>query len=239
MMYGIFGIYHKSCLEVCQSLNDLNISYTVYGKEYNQIKRVENKLKVMPVYVIDGLYRAGRLDNLAPGIQIICDSQPALAKSNVSRKLYPGLTLRNALKQALLQAKENRLSKKKKVLKTRSLTLQEVLKSATTYSFLNGIQTALYKITPYTLRKESQKQIISYFYGDTSYTALISKLESSAKLATLLALCKDQQAKALRQACILARKDMSKVEKVAKASGFASFEIVYIIKSHEKAKEED
>lgn len=238
MMYGIFGIYHKSCLEVCQTLNDLNISYTVYGKEYNQIKHVSNKLKSMPVYVIDSLYRAGRLDNLLPGIQIICDSQPALAKSNVNHKLYPGLTLRNALKQAVLMSKENRLSKKHKKLKVHSLTLQEVLKSATTYSFLNGIQTALYKITPYSLRKDSQKYIISYFYGDTSYTELMNKLESSEKLSVLLKLCKDQQAKALRQACILARKDMSKVEKIAKASGFASFEIVYIVKSHEKAIEE-
>ena len=77
--------------------------------------------------------------------------------------------------------------------------LKEVLKVATTYSFLNGIQTALYKITPYSLRKNTQTAIISYFYGDLPYTKLITHLESSNKLKTLLELCKDKQAKALRE----------------------------------------
>lgn len=237
-MYGIYGIYHKSLYEVCQTLSQINRSYDIYGEKFNEYKHIKSsKKQSIPIYAVQSLKRAQKLSKLKPGLMIICDSYPALKKSNVSKLLYPGFKLKQAIYKAINECKERKRLDKKIALKVEPLRLKEVLKTATTYSFLNGIQTALYKITPYSLRKQSQIAIISYFYGDLPYNKLILHLESSAKLKTLLDLCKDKQAKALREACIEARHNPNKLEKIAKASGFASFEIVYIIKSHKKTLE--
>lgn len=243
-MYGIYGIYHKSVYEICQTLSQMNKNYEIYGKKFNEYKQVLTKSnrQAFPIYVIDSLKRAKKLisrNSLSSGLMIICDSHPALQKSNTSKLLYPGLKLKQAISKAISECRERKQNKKHIYLQVDALKLKEVLKVATTYSFLNGIQTALYKITPYSLRKNTQIAIISYFYGDLPYAKLITHLESSNKLKTLLELCKDKQAKALREACIEARQNPGKIEKIAKASGFASFEIVYIIKSHRKSLEED
>lgn len=239
-MYQYYGIYHKSCLEVCQTLEQLGYAYHAFGKTYYEYKQHKAGINTLPIYIVESLERAERLKKqLDSGMMVICDSQPALKKTNANRMLYPGLVLREALKRAIDECLVYQEKNKRSRLSVSDLTLKEVLKVATTYSFLNGIQTALYKITPYALRKESQQKIIAYFYGELPYRELITHLESSAKLDKLLLLCKDKQAKALRQACILSRKDMSKVEDVAKETGFASFEIVYIVKSYEKTLEGD
>ena len=230
--------------EICQTLSQMNKSYEIYGKKFNEYKQVlaKSTRQAFPIYVVDSLKRAKKLisrNTLNSGLMIICDSHPALQKTNTSKLLYPGIKLKQAIAKAIAECKEKKQNKKHIQLHVDALKLKEVLKVATTYSFLNGIQTALYKITPYSLRKNTQIAIISYFYGDLPYTKLITHLESSNKLKTLLELCKDKQAKALREACIEARQNPEKVEKIAKASGFASFEIVYIIKSHRKAIEDD
>lgn len=230
--------------EICQTLSQMNKSYEIYGKKFNEYKQVlaKSTRQVFPIYVVDSLKRAKKLisrNTLSSGLMIICDSHPALQKTNTSKLLYPGIKLKQAIAKAIAECKDKKQNKKHVQLQVDALKLKEVLKVATTYSFLNGIQTALYKITPYSLRKNTQIAIISYFYGDLPYTRLITHLESSNKLKTLLELCKDKQAKALREACIEARQNPEKVEKIAKASGFASFEIVYIIKSHRKAIEDD
>lgn len=237
-MYGYYGIYHKSLYEVSQTLSQLKLCFSIYGAKFNQYKKVSfKKRQVVPIYLVESLKRAERLHDLEPGLMIICDSTAALKRSNTSKLLYPGIKLKQAISKAYSECNAKRKSNKLVQLNTTPLRLQEVLKVATTYSFLNGIQTALYKITPYSLRKETQQIIISYFYGDLSYSKLIDHLKSSSKLKTLLTVCKDKQAKLLRQACIEAIDNPAKIESIAKASGFASFEIAYIIKSHQKTLE--
>ena len=239
-MYGIYGIYHKSLYEICQTLSQMKKNYDIYGEKFNEYKRVKHSSRqAFPIYIVQSLKRAKRLSNLESGLMIICDSHPALRKANASKLLYPGIKLKQALYKAISECSTRKANKKFIKLKVEPLKLKEVLKVATTYSFLNGIQTALYKITPYSLRKSSQTAIISYFYGDLPYNKLMQHLESSEKLKTLLNLCKDKQAKALREACIEAVQNPTKLEKIAKASGFASFEILYIIKSHRKTLEDN
>lgn len=238
-MYGIYGIYHKSLYEICQTLSQLKVNYYIYGEKFNQYKQVKVKEKQsFNVYLVESLSRAKKIYELEPGLMIVLDSISALKKSNVSKLLFPGLKLKQAIKKAIAECKERKKQSKEVELKVEPLRLGEVLKVATSYSFLNGIQTALYKITPYSLRKETQTKIISYFYGDTSYTELMLHLDSSAKLDKLASLCKDKQAKALREACLEARSNPEKIDRIAKASGFASFELMYIIKSHQKVLED-
>lgn len=238
-MYGIYGIYHKSLHEICQTLSQLNLNYSIFGEKFNQYKQVKNKEKQsFAIYIVESLDRAKKLHALDSGLMIILDSIPALKKANVSKLLYPGLKLKQAIKKAIFECKERKKNNKLLSLKVEPLRLGEVLKVATTYSFLNGIQTALYKITPYDLRKNTQIKVISYFYGDLAYRDLMQHLESSSKLDRLKTLCKDKQAKALREACLEVRNNPDKVNKIAKASGFASFELVYIIKSHQKTLED-
>lgn len=238
-MYGIYGIYHKSLYEICQTLSQLHVNYCLYGEKFNQYRQIKVKEKQsLSIYLVESLARAKKLHELEPGLMIVLDSISALKRSNVNKLLYPGLKLKQAIKRAIAECKDKKKQNKQIELKVEPLRLGEVLKVATTYSFLNGIQTALYKITPYSLRKETQTKIISYFYGDTSYTDLMLHLDSSSKLDKLAALCKDKQAKALREACLEARSNPAKIDRIAKASGFASFELLYIIKSHQKVLED-
>lgn len=233
-MYGIFGIYHKSCYEVCQALDYLNFSYEIYGKKFNEYKRVSNEKSLINIIVVDSVNRASKV-RADDAMMIVCDSQPALAKTNANKTLYPGEKLRLALTKAVSFCIAKQKNNSKQITFTiKQTSLNDILKVATTYSFLNGIQTALYKITPYKLRKQTQTNVISYFYGDLNYTNLEAYLNSSSKLATISDLCKDPKARELRQACIAARKNPKFVEKIAKSNGFASFELMYVIKSHEK-----
>ena len=228
-MLSIYGIYHKSPREVARELMRHNISFTIYGKEYDQIKKIKKNDQPFDIILIDGLDRAKKISS--NGMMIVCDSKTALARTNCDRTLYPGFKLNVALEKAIEQTKDK---KRQITLRIKDWTLKEILKTATTYSFLNGIQTALYKITPYSLRKESQKAIIAYFYGAIDKNKLNILLESSKKLATLHELCNCEEADRLRLACMESIKDRLHTVEICKKYGFEEFEVVYIIKSYEK-----
>ncbi len=109
----------------------------------------------------------------------------------------------------------------------------EYVNLATKPSFLNNMQTEIYKITPYALRLEVKALIIGYLAGVESRAKLIAKLKTSLKLNNLLALIMDSKTPLLKEAVALFNRTQD-IEATAKATGFETFEILYVVNSNRK-----
>ena len=72
-MLSIYGIYHKSPREVARELMRHDLSFTIYGKEYDQIKKVKKTDQPFDIILIDGLDRAKKISS--EGMMIVCDSK--------------------------------------------------------------------------------------------------------------------------------------------------------------------
>ena len=112
-------------------------------------------------------------------------------------------------------------------------TMEDFVSVATKPSFLNHVQAEIYKLTPYDLRKTVQAMVISYLAGMEGFTKLKQKLASSYKLDRLKTLMTNPQCQILRDAVADYRKTGDE-EKVAKAYGVETFEIMYLFKSSAK-----
>ena len=112
----------------------------------------------------------------------------------------------------------------------------DYVNSATKPSLVNKLQTEVYKLTPYALRKEVQQLMIAYLAGTASYTAMHKKLKSSLKLQRLGELLHLPKAKELREAVLML--NTTSVEDVAKKTGFETFELLYLSRSNAKTLSE-
>lgn len=233
-MRGIFGIYHKSLLEISRELCNLHYTHILVGAELNQIKTVEQtKTPCVPIYVVDGFSRMSVVPDNA--IAILVECKTILDRSNCDKLLQPGLKLKQALRKMLQQVRHEPIQNIQ--FSFEPIGLQEIIEKATSYSFLNDIQTAIYKINPYDFRKKIQHTIISYFYGMTSRNAISNVFKQHAsKLQGLKDKCLSKEGNRFRSAIseYLACGDENKV---SQETGFATFEILYIVKSYEKEAE--
>jgi hypothetical protein len=93
-------------------------------------------------------------------------------------------------------------------------------------SLLNFIQTEMYKINPYALRKQTQAMILQFFNSQVATTTMIRFLQRSLKQDTLIPLI--YQGVPLREA--VARLKNETIEDVAKTSGYSTFELLYLSK---------
>lgn len=239
MILSAFGLVDTSPHELSMVLRDLHMSHSLVGGRPRTLFRTVNGLcSQQPVWpiVIDGVKTIHKVQSKRSRlVYFVCDSRAALASTNVSQRMWPDHrsgTLTDAVVSSLMLAAQWGSTNTPWALKRKDLTIAEYVDIATKPSFLNDIQTALYKITPYGLRKEVQEQIIDYLAGHMAYTALNRKLKSSLKLETLQYLLSMDKAKAFRDAVLALRN--STIDEVAKAHGFETFELLYISSSYAK-----
>lgn len=93
-------------------------------------------------------------------------------------------------------------------------------------SLLNFIQTEMYKINPYALRKETQAMILQYFNSQVTVKVMTTFLQKSLRQATLVPLI--LEGIPLRDA--VARLKTETLEEVARTSGYSTFELLYLSK---------
>jgi hypothetical protein len=238
MILAAYGIPDYSTIQMSECLRDLRLSHTIEGGFIrHMVCTVDGLCKEQPVWpiVVDRVKAIPKLrTNKSHTVLFVCDSRAALATTNLDRILWPEQRSTNFgddLKLALIKA---RRQTEDWTLVNNEPTTLDYVNSATTPSFVNKCQDAIYKITPYALRKEVQQLLIAYLAGTASYTALNKKLKTSLKLQTLSDLMHTPKAKELRDAVAMLSK--TSVEEVAKKTGFQTFELLYLSRSDAKNK---
>lgn len=233
-----YGVIDLSPIQVSEALRQLRVSHTIEGSFIRHMTyTIDGLCKEQPAWpvVIERLKMVPKIRTVKERmIYLICDSRAALANTNASQVLWPAQhaddfmgALRAALNTAHIRNQEWQLVRS-------DPSIDDFVNAASKPSFLNHVQTAVYKINPYDLRKEVQTLIILYLSGKLPVTKMRAKLRSSFKLETLLQLMNDAQADKLRQACEVVRKQQLNVDDVAKSTGVASFDLLYILNSARK-----
>lgn len=239
MILSAYGLVDVSPHELSTVLQNLRMSHTlVRGVGRTLYMTVDGMCKEQPVWpvVIDRMKAINKTPaNRDRMVYFVCDARAALSTSNVSQALWPEyrglMDITTSVKQALMAA--NSLTHDWQFV-CNEPTIEDYVNIATKPSFFNHVQSAMYKITPYNLRKEVNTMCVAYLAGSVSVTVLKRKLKSSHKLEVLLGLMDSQKARDLRDAVHQARSNT--VESVAKSTGFESFEILYVLRSFEKAQ---
>lgn len=229
---GAYGVVDLAPLQVSDILRRLNMSHTFafrQGVRYNTLS-IDGLTKEQPVWpVITDSVRTMERMQLEEGryVYFVVDSRAALSHTNITRVMWPeereDRTITEAIKAVLVHSHKRNLHWE--YLK-KEPSLMDYVNYATKPSFLNNIQTQFYKINPYALRKEVQILCISYLAGYTSYTEMKRKLKSNLKFQALFELVDSTKAKELRAAVEMTKN--KSVEQVAKETGFATFELLYI-----------
>lgn len=234
MIIHAFGVM-ASPFDVSTNLTNLSISHSLIANTLTAENQEILCSKVQPSWpiILPSLkfwsrYRSKRKSQII----FICDSLAQLSLCNV-RTLKPD-AIRENLRKSLEYAIENPFEANWK-LEVRSPTFAEYVDASTKPSFLNGVQNALYKITPYDLRKTVQALVIGYLAGTETRKNLMTKLNSTYKLDAVKALISDPKCGALKEAVTAYGKCLD-VEKVAAEYDVATFEILYLSKSAANAK---
>lgn len=240
MILAAYGIPDYSILQVSECLRNLRLSHTLEGGLKHMVYNVDGLCVQQPIWpiVIDKVKTIPKLrSKFDRTVLFVCDSRAALATTNINAALWPehrSPSMVEDFKLALTVAHHK--TEEWSLINNEPTTLDYV-NSATKPSFVNLLQTALYKVTPYGLRKEVQQLMIAYLAGSASYTALNKKLKTSLKLQPLSDLLHLPKAKELREAVLMLSK--SSVEDVAKKTGFATFELLYLSRSNAKTSSEN
>lgn len=238
MILAAFGLVDRSPIEISEILKGLKMSHSFVGgfgrTMHLTIDGLNPGQPVWPV-VIDRVRAVPKVQSDKDRfVYFVCDSRAALSLSNVSTSLWPEhriLGYEDAIKQALMDAHGRT---ENWALSLNEVSFTDYVNQAAKPSFLNHIQSAIYKITPYPKRKEIQKACISYLAGGSTLPPLKRALKSNLRLADLLALMDSPEARNLREACAAMRRGT--VEQVAKEFGVETFEIMFLVKSYAQNK---
>jgi len=219
MIVHAYGICESSPLVVSDTLRALNISHSLAGVPFD--------LGFPQPYEVVILNKAYIPKSKTQQVVFIC--APAAILKTTNLRLLKCDDLYNTLKEALIYASKHPFNPGWE-LQNNPKSILDFVNLATKPSYLNKLQESLYKITPYSLRKEAQTLIISYLASKASRKDLFAKLNSSWKFATLKELLDDPKAVKLKDAVSMYYKVNDEV-KVAEATGFETFEILYIARS--------
>lgn len=215
MTYRIYGTSKHSPLQISHALSALRVSHTL---TVNRETRIVNKKRPQPraVHVTDELagYRKG-------AVNFIVASLAELGMTNYMPLAYQDLT--DALKCALLS--DSTINPK--ITKLSELDYVNLVAKP---SLLNKIQTEIYKIQPYALRKQTQQTVLDYLNSRVSKKGLRDALSNNLKHETLLPLV--LSAESLRNA--VARLDKETPEEIAADTGHPTFELLYLSKERKK-----
>lgn len=167
----------------------------------------------------------------SPQVLFVCDSAAAVAVTNI-RQIKDEEWLTYQIDRALRHSVSD-LDNRWEIKHTEP-TILEYVDAVTKPQFLNFMQTALYKITPYALLKETQAITVGYLNGSVTAKALRAKLQSNYKLADMLKIFEDPKAEQLRDA-VAEYKRTWQLEAVAAQYGIDTFQILYVVNSSARA----
>lgn len=244
-MKNVIGVYGTTLppLAVSSTLKILRIGHTVVNGANNNVKYEDHHFGKhqpgWPVVISNvGLLSRFRCESDRQ-VLFVCDSLGILSSCNFrviktpADMNYHDYTHNLAL--ALNHAVSHPLDGWDLVRK--EPTLLQYVNLATKPSFLNNMQTEIYKITPYALRLEVKNLIISYLAGVEGRNKLVAKLKTSMKLTALLTLIMDAKTVLLKEAVAIFNKTQD-IEATAKTTGFETFEILYVVNSNRKTIED-
>lgn len=229
--YGVLA----SPLQVSQTLTQLGISHIVIDGSLRALPKVKDVAKAQPAWpVVLPSLQAFRRFKLATPRQVVyvCDSQAALTATNL-RILRPTNWVQT-MQKSLQHAVVHMFMPDWHLVETEK-TIQEHVDTASNPSFLHGILSEVYKLTPYDLRKSVNELIIAYLVGIESKSRLKLKLDSSHKLDKIKDLMSDPTCAQLKQA-VAEYQRTGQSEEAALAHGVQSFDIMYLVKSSAKKK---
>jgi hypothetical protein len=222
----------SSILKVSEQLLALNVAHSIVTKNNLQVnERFLHLGLTQPAWpvLIDGLSCINKVQfkENVPLILFVCDSLASIEMCNIQQIKSEDLKLN--LKKALIYAISNPINTKWK-LTSKEPSIEEYVNAVSKPQILNEIQTSIYKITPYSLRKEVQALVISYLANDIQQPQLKAKLQSNYKLADILNICCTDKANNLRKAVVAFNKSKN-IDLVSEEYGIASFQILYITRS--------
>lgn len=224
-----------SPLQIASTLTNLRISHTLVNSDLCLRTNDFHLAKEQPAWpvILPSVHAVSKYKcDMENQILFVCDSLALLSTCNMG--ILRPQDIEASMRRSLEYAIANPMLGWKLVRVEPSIT--DYVSGATKPSYLNEVQTLLYKISNYDLRKEIQGLIIGCLAGAESRTKLAAKLASNHKLDELRILVKDPKFNLLRDAVAMHQRG-SAIEVVASATGFENFEILYITRSSAKSLE--
>lgn len=242
---GVIGVVGHSPVEVSMALKQIGVSHRIVGDTATFIDQHVAQEQPAIVYLLQSVNQVERVIRFqhAPYIVFVCAAEDELKMTN-AWALTRVANLPMMLKSILRDRHPKKVTESfqfKRVHKA----LDDYVHEATKPTFLYFIQTAIYKLTPYALVKESRELIISALYGAISMKKLHDFLNSSLKLEELKMLLKDDRAKQVRELVLEVRKQLGNspasakkedevVGRVVASTGLEPFDILYVMRSYQK-----
>lgn len=238
MILNAFGLVDSSPIQVSEILKSLNMSHSFVGGFGKTLRlTIDGLSAAQPVWpvVIDSIRAISKVQSERDRlVYFVCDGRAALSLSNVSQVLWPEhrqSDLAQAIMDVLILSHD---LDHEWTMNLNEPSMDDYVNLASKPSFMNFIQSHIYKITPYAKRKETQKACIAYLAGGLALGPLKRQLRASLKLADLLQLMDSPKARNLREA--VAALKSRPIEIVCKEYGVESFEILYVVRSYEQNK---
>lgn len=243
MIIGAYGVANVGLFELCQLMNDLKIRYAYY--QDNKLITVREKVEQPAIPVILTSFNQfvnihKRLRTKKPVIIFVLDNPVILSMTNVSmlktevvglnRFSTSSISLED-IKEALIRATEQPL--KGFIPFIKQTPMEEYVKSVSTRTVLDKLQTAFYRVSNYQERKDVQNKVMLYMTGRLSMRKLSSSLSRTERLREIRDLLVSSRFVDLREAIsqVLAGENPSTISRRFKVE---EFDINYIIKSAEK-----
>jgi hypothetical protein len=220
----VFATPVYSLWQLSDALGQLRVSHSVYTQRKTQPPLVRNLRRPQPKWVH---VTSDVRDIKSRSVNFITASYAELSLTNYPKLREDLGDLDSALRHAL----NNLVSIVPRVDTKQPMDyVNEVSKP----SLLNSIQTQIYKIQPYSLRKETQALVLGYFASTISRNKVVRALERSFKTAGLIPLM--DEGYGLRAA--VARLKQEPLEVVAEQTDISTFDLLYLSKVR-KAKNEE
>ncbi|BAG41607.1 hypothetical protein [Ralstonia phage phiRSL1] len=238
MALAAFGIVDRAPLHVSQALRALNVSHSVVMRHgyRTAVTHVDMPVAEQPAWpvVVDGLRTFEKYVKARQGhlIFLVTDARAALSTTNISDVLWNDKMKKPfdaALAAALQQATTNISGWE---YKKNDPSIMDYVNSATKPSWLNDLQTQLYRLKNYQQQKRVREVCIGYLAGITPKTTALRFLKANLKLQDILLLMQNPKAEELKAAVAASR--LSSADIVSKATGIESFEIQYVLKSSQQ-----
>ena len=213
LKFRIWSTALYSPVELSHALSLLNVSHSVSVNRLRKDKIV-NLHHSQPrwVRIINDIDGAKSEDH-----NLICGAMSKLALTNIPK--FPDLDLGSALRFVLTSERMTRVEVKKS-------EYMDYVNLIAKPSVLNIIQTKLYKIQPYDLRKKTQKIIIEFFNSKISEQQAIRFLNRSYKTDSIVELL--AKGNELRAAVLKLKSGSETAESISTRTGIPTFELLYL-----------
>lgn len=220
-MRFVWATAEHSLFELADTLDRLNVSYSVKhaGKE-----TIVNNGHSQPKWV----HLSSDLKSIKKNsVNFISSSYAELSLTN-----YPLFGHQPNLYEHMKKMLVNPAGLEELIV--RKMAAMDYVNSIAKPSLLNKIQTVIYKIQPYSLRKETQALVLDYFCSRISERKMLHTLRRSFKTAGLIPLI--EQGSKMRNA--VAQLGSSTVEIISEQTGIPTFELLYLSKQRKKPEED-